>query len=423
MKPMTSMILAAWSRALALGLALAALATGCSKPSKPIVTPPLKSVVVTPAADTLQFGELHTLTAVATDLSDNVVNVSFTWISSNPAIASVNVLGQVQGEGEGSALVVAEAGGKSDTCFVAVYPDTGWITETSNAIEDLNGVCFRPDGRNGWAVGSGGLILTTTDAGVTWTRQTPSIFALNAVWFRGDDDGVVVGNGGTILLSKRQLDGTLAWARADSVFASENLYDVTFASSDSLIGWAVGQNGVVLRTINGGNRWEKTFIPGGQTLRGVSFTSTRDGWAVGNNGVIAGTHDRGLTWFVVPAVTTQNLLAVWGTSRPRNLAVGDVGVAPRTWAPPADSIQWRLENAGAAYQLSGVAFADSLAFAVGSTGGAGAVLRSDDFGVTWLPQFPHSQYALNDVVFVDRLRGWAVGNSGVIRHTARAGTK
>ena len=207
------------------------------------------------------------------------------------------------------------------------------------------------------------------------------------------------------------------------MFASENLYDVTFASSDSLIGWAVGQNGVVLRTINGGNRWEKTFIPGGQTLRGVSFTSTRDGWAVGNNGVIAGTHDRGLTWFVVPAVTTQNLLAVWGTSRPRNLAVGDVGVAPRTWAPPADSIQWRLENAGAAYQLSGVAFADSLAFAVGSTGGAGAVLRSDDFGVTWLPQFPHSQYALNDVVFVDRLRGWAVGNSGVIRHTARAGTK
>jgi photosystem II stability/assembly factor-like uncharacterized protein len=234
----------------------------------------------------------------------------------------------------------------------------------------------------------------------------------------------VAGNSGTILKSKRHLDGTLSWVRADSVFASQNLYDVTFDHSDSLIGWAVGQNGVILRTVNGGVRWEKQFIPGGQTLRAVSFSSTRDGWAVGDNGVIAGTHDRGLSWFVVqPAVTAENLLAVWRASGLRALAVGVRGVTPRTWVPPADSIQWKLENAGASYQLSGVCFGDSIAYAVGSIGGAGAVERSDDFGVSWTPQFPRSQYALNDVFFVDRLRGWAVGNSGVIRHTARGGAR
>jgi photosystem II stability/assembly factor-like uncharacterized protein len=186
----------------------------------------------------------------------------------------------------------------------------------------------------------------------------------------------------------------------------------------------VGQNGVVLRSINGGNRWEKQFIPGGQTLRSVSFSSTEDGWAVGDNGVIAGTHDRGLTWFVVqPSLTTQGLKSVWRANALRAVAVGGVGVAPRTWAPPADSIKWTLENAGAAFQLAGVCFGDSVVFAVGSNGGPGAVLRSDDFGVTWVMQTPRSQYALNDVYFVDRQHGWAVGNGGTIRHTARGGGK
>ena len=422
MKGKTSMIPIAWSRSLALSLALVALIAGCSKPSKPIVIPPLKSVVVTPAADTLQFGEVHALGAVATDLSDNVVSVPFNWTTTAPAIATVNFLGQIRGVGEGTALVIAAAGGLSDTCIVAVYPDTGWVAQTSNGSENLYGVHFRPNARTGWAVGSGGLILSTIDAGVTWTRQTPTTFTLNAVWFWSDDDGCVAGNGGTILKSHRNLDGTLGWVRADSVFASENLNDVTFANSDSLIGWAVGQNGVVLRSINGGTRWEKQFIPGGQTLRAVSFSSTRDGWAVGDNGVIAGTHDRGVTWFVVqPAVTAQSLRGVWRASELRAIAVGAVGVAPRTWVPPADSIQWKLENAAASYTLTSVCFGDSAAYAAGSIGGAGAVLRSDDFGASWTPQTPRSQYAFNDVFFVDALRGWAVGNSGVIRHTARGG--
>ncbi len=424
MKIPTPIPTAALARPLVLLLALALLVAGCGKPVKPVVIPPLSKVDLAPPADTIQVGQVHLLIGTAFDLSSAVVQVPFAWTSTDPAVATVSPVGFVTGQSEGSTIVIAAAGGFSDSTLVAVYPDTGWIAQTSNAIENLYGVHFRPDGHNGWAVGSGGLILSTTDAGVTWSRQVPSSFTLNAVWFWTDDDGCVAGNAGTILKSTRLLDGSLSWARADSVFASENLYDVTFAHSDSLIGWAVGQNGIVLRSINGGNRWEKQFIPGGQTLRGVSFSSTQDGWAVGDNGVIAGTHDRGLTWFVVqPALTSQGLKSVWRASALRAVAVGGVGVAPRTWAPPADSIQWKLENAGAAFQLSGVSFGDSVAYAAGSSAGAGALLRSDDFGVTWIAQTPRSQYALNDVYFVDRQHGWAVGNSGVIRHTARGGGK
>ena len=51
----------------------------------------------------------------------------------------------------------------------------------------------------------------------------------------------------------------------------------------------------------------------------------------------------------------------------------------------------------------------------------GAVVRTDDVGATWQAQTPRSQFKLNDVFFVDRLRGWAVGDNGTIRHTARGG--
>ena len=78
--------------------------------------------------------------------------------------------GNVTGQGEGTAIIYAAAGGFRDSAFITVYPDTGWIIQVSNATEDLYGVFFQPDGRSGWAVGSGGLILRTTDAGVNWTR-------------------------------------------------------------------------------------------------------------------------------------------------------------------------------------------------------------------------------------------------------------
>ena len=220
MKTLNPRIPAAWSWPLALLLMPALLAVGCSKSLKSVVIPPLSKVDVTPATDTLQIGQMHVLVGTAYDLSSVLVTVPFDWTSTDPAVASVNLAGQVTGRTEGTTLIIAAAGSMSDTALVAVYPDTGWIAQTSNAIENLYGVHFRPDGRSGWAVGSGGLVLSTTDAGVTWSRQAPSNFTLNAVWFWSDDDGCVAGKGGTILRSNRLLDGTLALQSLDGPHAA-----------------------------------------------------------------------------------------------------------------------------------------------------------------------------------------------------------
>ena len=51
----------------------------------------------------------------------------------------------------------------------------------------------------------------------------------------------------------------------------------------------------------------------------------------------------------------------------------------------------------------------------------GAILRSDDGGVSWQPQLSNSTFRLEDVFFTDAQRGWAVGANGTIVHTVTGG--
>ena len=408
------------SRAL-IALIAVSLVSGCStNPVTPVVPlPPLSAVVVTPATDTLQVGQNAQFNAAALDtLGALVGNASFTWTTTNSAVATVNATGRVTGISEGVALIMAEAGAKRDTAIVSVYTQAGWYTQTSNTSSHLNGVFFQQDGRTGWAVGDGGRIVKTSDAGKTWAVQTSNAaFNLQSVWFTTMTEGWVVGNNATIL---HTLNGGNSWTL---VFpgASENLQDVVFATRDT--GWAVGSSGAVLRTFDRGGTWTRVH-PTASTLHSVAFSGTRDGWAVGDAGVIIGTHDRGLTWFVVqPSLTAQSLRGLWRRSLTLAWAVGGLGVAPRTTITPPDTTVWELQNAGATLSLEDVNYpTDLIGYIVGfNSGGSGAVLRTDDGGLTWESQTANTQFHLNSVFFTDPLHGWAVGNSGAIIHTARGG--
>ncbi len=397
------------------------LVSGCSttNPAAPVIPlPPLSAVVVTPATDTLQVGQNAQFNAAALDtLGALVGSASFSWSATNSAVATVSSTGRVAGVGEGVTLIIAEAGGKRDTAIVSVYTRSGWYTQTSNTSSNLNGVFFHTDGRTGWAVGDGGRVVKTSDAGKTWATQTSNTaFNLQSVWFTSATEGWAVGNNATVL---HTLNGGNSWTPV-SPGASENLQDVIFATRDT--GWAVGSSGAVLRTFDRGGTWTRLH-PTASTLHSVAFSGTRDGWAVGDAGVIIGTHDRGLTWFVVqPSLTAQSLHGVWRRSSTLAWAVGGLGVAPRTIVT-TDSTAWELQNAGSTLTLEDVNYpTDAIGYIVGlNSGGSGAVLRTDDGGLSWEPQTANTQFHLNSVFFTDALHGWAVGNSGAIIHTARGG--
>jgi photosystem II stability/assembly factor-like uncharacterized protein len=312
--------------------------------------------------------------------------------------------------------VIASAGGKADSATVAVFFQPGWYAQPSGTTNSLWGVFFLPDGRNGWAVGDAGTIVHTTDAGASWSAQVSSTsFSLRAVWFTSAQVGYAAGFGGTIM---RTQNGGTTWTRITTLAVSGNLNDIAFA--DAAHGWAVGQNGVIARTGDGGATWTKSF-PTANELQSVSFSDTTNGWAVGQGGVIAGTRDGGRSWYVVqPSVTSSALYAVWRRSDTEAWAGGAQGVNPVTVATP-DSLQWNLGSFGALNQVRGLMIGtDLIGYAVGQNG-PGLILKTVDGAATWSPQVSNSAQGLNDVWFVDPLRGWAVGTGGRIVHTAKGG--
>lgn len=405
-------------------LVAAALATGCGKGHivKPVPEAPLSSLTLNPPDDTVRVfvGDRVLFSVVALDTDSVVVTKPvLRWTSANPAVFTVSGSGLVTGVGEGLDTLTVSSGGRADTAVIIVQPTaTGWFSQLSGSSDNLNAVFFTPDGNTGWAVGANGRILNTTSAGQVWSLQVSNAAGrLNSVWFPAPDTGWVVGEDGAVL---RTTNNGATWSRLLNVPASEELFGVTFATSDT--GWIVGSNGAVLRTFDGGTTWSKSY-PTARTLRGVSFTGTRYGWAVGDGGVIIGTTDRGVSWqIVLPTVTAQNLRSVWRHSPDRAIAVGDQGTAPRN-RPEDASVTgvWELRNAGSLNQLYGACLvSDSTGFAVGHSS-TGVALRTDDGGITWIPQGTGTQFHLNGVFFIDKARGWAVGNNGVILHTATGG--
>jgi len=408
-------------------LALAALVaacfamtfSGCNCGSQALSPPlpPLSAVVLTPELDTLTTGQQRQFVAVALDTDSVIVSgAGIAFTPDDPGVISVSSNGLVTAVGEGVTRLVASAGGKADTSVVAVFVQNGWYTQPSGTTNGLNGVFFLPDGRSGWAVGDAGTIVHTANAGVSWGAQaSATAFTLNGVWFTTGVTGFAVGNSGTVM---RTLNGGNSWTRLTSVSASENLLDVCFA--DSTHGWAVGTNGAIVRTDDGGASWTKVN-PTAFQLNSVSFSDTTNGWAVGEGGVIAGTHDGGRSWYVVqPSVTSLAIKAVWRNANTLAWAGGSQGVYAFT-TPTPDSLQWTLGTFGATNNVLGLQMVDDVTgYAVG-TNGQGLILKTENAGVIWSPQVSNTTQQLNDVYFVDSLRGWAVGAAGRIVHTARGG--
>jgi photosystem II stability/assembly factor-like uncharacterized protein len=399
-------------------LVAAAVGSGCSSSTKPVVVgPPLSRVTVTPAADTLLAGTQRLFVATAYDTSNAVVDVGIAWGSTNTAVCTVNGNGLVTALAEGVASIVAASGGKADTATVYVTGAlAGWNTQTSGTTQALNDVHFLSDGRTGFAVGNAGVLTRPTDAGVTWTASTiGGGTALQSVCFTSPLVGWAVGAGGAVL---KTTNAGAAWTRLSSFGSLNDLNCVRFA--DEKHGWIVGANGQVSRTVDGGATWIHRNLFS-QALHSVAFSDTLNGWIVGATGTVMGTHDGGVSWYDVPlSISAQTLNAVASPTGTVACAVSAQGTVARSHAT-VDSLAWTTASIGAGNQLNGISMVSATTgWVVGSNAG-GLVLVTTNGGATWTAQASGSAQALNAVYFTDPLRGWAVGAAGRIIHTTHGG--
>lgn len=125
-----------------------------------------------------------------------------------------------------------------------------WGTVSHSSTEFLQSVYF-PSQSIGYIVGWGGEIMKTTDGGVNWQHQTsvPSSGGNLSVFFISDNEGYIVGGDMGKAVIQKTINGGQTWF-GQSTDVQYGLVDVHFP--DSQVGYAVGENGTIFKTTNGG---------------------------------------------------------------------------------------------------------------------------------------------------------------------------
>jgi hypothetical protein len=153
------------------------------------------------------------------------------------------------------------------------------------------------------------------------------------------------------------------------------------------------------------------LVPSGRLcqLLAIDFVDPLYGWAVGLDGRVLATTNGGVNWFPQQSLTTNALNAVDFIDRSNGWVVGDWGRILRT---TNGGSSWVTQISPTTAWLWGVRFANaSLGWAVGDSG---IILVTTNGGEIWNRQSTGTQ----DLFGVD-IRygmGWIVGSRGVILH-------
>ena len=186
--------------------------------------------------------------------------------------------------------------------------------------------------------------------GWIWQNPLPQGNSLSAIHFAKDkENGLAVGADGTIL---RTEDGGFNWKPQFAPVVT-NLYGVFVRDKARAV--AVGTRGVILLTENGGKDWREAKTDARDHLHGVAFAGENfsSGWAVGTYGRVLRTTDGGMTWTNQTSGTTEHLLKVSFLNQTDGAAVGANGTILTT---KNSGVTWKKDTPCAGLAMTGAVF-------------------------------------------------------------------
>ena len=270
-----------------------------------------------------------------------------------------------------------------DNGYIVVSSDTGkhWSQVYTDHGNQINSVAFTSDSV-AIAVGENGYITKTKDQGANWKTQTLvdtiiSVTAtLNAIASKDLQRFIIVGNNANVIYSE---DAGASWKKPYLLeLGGVNVHLRGLDLLTPLYGIAVGEQGFIMRTTDGGATWK--FLPNSpyyHLLRSIAFPKgdTSNGIAVGNFGGVLITSNGGKKWSII---------------------------APLTFLP-----------------LHSVVFSDSVtAFAVGDDG---IMFKTSDRGAHWTKQAIPTKATLRSITFPTSQVGFAAGDSATVLETSTGG--
>lgn len=207
------------------------------------------------------------------------------------------------------------------------------------------------------------------------------------------------------------------WIRLNTG-TDKDLYSVYFISAAK--GYAAGEQGTVISTLNGGKDWEVQQSGTNNKLVSLCFTDSLRGYAVGEKGTFLRTADGGISWIQQSVGTEVSLNSVCFSDSLHGLIVGDAGTILHT---EDGGETWVQQASGITNTLSSVCFADGNTAYITSNSEdwntEGIVLKTLGAGVSWqilasgrdwLPVVPKGlHFYMTSVCFTDSVNGCIVG--------------
>lgn len=319
------------------------------------------------------------------------------------------------------------------------------------------------DPLTGWAGGERGLLVRTSDGGITWQRvaRAPDD-DIEFIHFTDRDNGWMIGRrrsteGGAETVLYRTANGGRTWDRQEQ----QGLVRLHFRNQRE--GWAVGRGAMLLRTADGGAIWQQATeferligrqidtLPHNFGFSDIFFLDQRQGWAVGNFygrrrdhvGGLFSTSDGGATWrriaLPLSALAGQSrflpgrLRAVRFSDRQQGILLGEAGEEGRgtlfIMATRDGGRHWQVfirqdltPLAIHFYQPARGWWVSALRRGRADEGESleMAVIKVDSGTMSWQREFELRGERARALYFPSPAGGWAVGESGLmVRFEAR----
>jgi photosystem II stability/assembly factor-like uncharacterized protein len=307
----------------------------------------------------------------------------------------------------------------------AIVADTPLDARPDAQLTDV----FFLDADRGWAVGDRGTILATTNGGQEWHAQkSPTTPRLESVWFVDANTGWAAGGMATPYSSLSSgvvlhtTDGGRTWAPLTKTplprLRSIRMFDQR--------GWAAGESNSVFpagvfSTTDGGRTWSSVPATRFESWTSGHFFSPHAALLIGRQSRVARI-DRGRldgASLNLPNPSTPRKIALM--SNQRGWLVGDRGLVRmthddgRTWRSPTGELPALAKSC----DFSALSARDQSVWIAGSPGSV--VWHSADGGRTWAVHPTGQNVPIQSLCFVDRHRGWAVGELGTILATRDGG--
>ncbi|NIA21461.1 MAG: hypothetical protein GWP05_05725 [Anaerolineaceae bacterium] len=246
------------------------------------------------------------------------------------------------------------------------------------------------DARTGLAVGEAGLVLSTTDGGLSWRR--------------------LKANTTVPLLAATMIDAQTA-----------------FVAGGGNLGAGIGSVGLLLKTTDGGRSWLRVPVAAarfwGLTARGKSLAAWGEAGPRNPGGLVVShtAGDAGATWGKPEGAVTSTVLTMRWTADGRALLVTADGVA---WRLEKNRIT-RLQGQAPPGRITAAHIFSPRRWIVALE--SGLVVRTGDAGQSWrsvTTDGPSGGTGLRHFAFLDGEEGWFVGRGPAgIQFTANGGLK